>query len=227
MKIMSTLAVKGVLDELTPLFEAKHGIKIDYSFDPTVMMLRRVAAGERADAGFLTSDGIEQLCKEGLLQPTTRVDFAKSEVGLAVRAGAPKPDISTVDAVRKTLIDCKSIVYSRTGASGVFFASLIKKLGVEDVVNAKATIVNAGFTAETVAEGKAELGVQQISELMIVPGIDIAGALPQEIQENLLFAGAVFKGSDHPAIGIAFLKFLALPEHAGLYRRKGLVPVAA
>ena len=223
MKLLSTLAVKGVLDELGPAFERARGVTIEIVFDPTAVMLPRIRAGEQADIAILTRDGIDRLIADGVLAAGSRLDLARSEVGIAVAAGARKPDISTVEAFRRTLLDAKSIVYSRAGASGIFFARLIDELGVAAEVNAKATIVPGGFTAETVAAGKAEIAVQQVSELMVVPGVDVVGALPQAIQEYLDFAGAVFAGAADEATGAELLRFLAGAEHAAVYKRRGLL----
>ena len=226
MKIFSTLAVKGVLDELVPRYEREHACRIELVYDPTVLVLRRLQSGETADLALLTSEGIEALTAAGTLQSGSRRDLARSQIGLAIRPGAPKPDISTVDAVRRALLATPSIVYSRTGASGLFFTGLIDKLGITDAINAKAIITAGGFTAEVVAAGRAEMAVQQLSELMVIPGVDIVGALPQEIQENLLFAGGIFAGTVNAAEASKLLAYLARSDFAEVYRGKGLLPAA-
>lgn len=225
MRAMSTLAVKGVLDELVPVFERTRSARIELSFDPTAAMLPRIHGGERADVTLLTRDGIERLIGEGVLKAGSRVDLARSRVGIAVRAGAAKPDISTPDAFRRALLAARSVVYSRAGASGIFFAKLIERLGIAREIEAKAVVVPAGFTAEVVAAGRAEIAVQQVSELMVVPGVDVVGPLPDEIQEYLDFAGGVFAGAAEAEAGAEFLRFLAGAGHAEVYRRRGLVPL--
>lgn len=222
MKLLSTLGVIGVLRVVMPEWEAETGVRVEASYDPTVRMLERIAQGERADCAFLTSAGVDQLIAEGILAAGSRVDLARSLVGLAVKAGAPKPDISTVEATIKTLKDARSIVYSRKGQSGIFFAGLIQRLGIADEINAKATIIEAGITGEVAAAGKVELAVQQVSELMLVPGIDIVGALPDEIQDDLVFSGAVFAGASQPEQARSLIRAMADPGRADLYSQKGL-----
>lgn len=226
MKLLSTLGVIGVLRVVLPEWEARHGITVDASYDPTARMLERIAAGERADAAFLTSAGVEQLIGQGVLAAGSRVDLARSLVGLAVRSGAPKPDISTVEATVAALRAARSIVYSRKGQSGIFFAGLIERLGIADEVNAKATIIEAGITGEVTAAGGAELAVQQVSELMLVPGIDIVGPLPDAIQDDLVFSGAVFSSASAPERAASLIATMADPSLADLYAQKGLAALA-
>lgn len=225
MRIMTTLAFRGMLDELAPIYRSRFGTDLDFRFDPTALMLGRIKSGEQADLALLTAKGIDELCACGILKPGSRVDIANSEVGLAVKSGAPKPDIATAEAVRHALLQASSVAYSRTGASGIFFASLIERLGIAETVDAKAKVIESGFTAELAADGRAEIAVQQVSELMAIPGVDIVGALPDPIQERLTFSGGVFAASPVAAEARHVLEFLASPEFADRYRRKGLLPV--
>ncbi len=225
MRVLSTLGVKGVLDEVGADFEREHGIKLECDFNPTTVMLERIRNGERADVTFLTSDGIDLLTDIGKLAAGSRVDLARSKVGLAVIAGGHKPDISTVDRFKAALLATPSIVYSKTGASGIFFAGLIQRLGLADAVNRKAIIVDAGFTAEPVARGEAELAFQQMSELMAVPGVELVGAIPAELQPNVIFSGGVFKETREAGNARALLAFLSGAKAADVYRRRGLDPV--
>ena len=130
-----------------------------------------------------------------MLAPDSVADVAVSLVGVAVKAGAARPDISSVEALKAALLQAKSIAYSRIGASGVFFAELIQRLGIADEVNAKATVIPSGFTAELAARGEVELAVQQVSELMLVPGIDIVGPLPPGAESVTMFTAGVLAGS--------------------------------
>jgi molybdate transport system substrate-binding protein len=221
-RVMSTLALMGVMDELAPGYEALTRTKIASEFAPTNTLLRRIGSGEKADLAILTAEAIERLTREGVLLEGSRVDLAVSVVGIAVRAGAPRPAIGSADEFRRALLDAKSIAYSAAGASGIFFAGLIERLGIAEQVNAKATVIPAGLTGELVAGGKAEVAVQQISELMVVPGIDIVGPLPPGIEGVALFSGAMFAGAEQPEAGMAFLRFLATPEAAPVFASKGL-----
>ncbi len=221
--IMSTLGVLGVMQQVVPAYEAAgHALRTE--FDPTAAILKRIAAGARGDVAILTAEGIEALTASGVLQAGTRVDLARSYVGLAVRAGAPKPDISTPEAAIATLRAAKTIAYSRAGASGIFFAGLLERLGIADEINAKATVIPAGFTAERLVQGEVDLAVQQVSELMAVPGVDIVGKLPPALNTEAVFAGALFAGAAQAAAGAAFLAHLAGACTPALLRAKGLEP---
>lgn len=222
MKLLSTLGVIGVLRVVMPEWEAASGVKVDASYDPTALMLERIAAGERGDAAFLTSAGVDRLIAQGVLKAGSRVDIARSLVGLAVPAGAPKPDLSTVEATTKALLAARSVVYSRKGQSGIFFAGLIERLGIAAEINARATIVEAGTTADGIVDGRGDLAVQQVSELMLVDGVDIAGALPAELQDDLVFSGGIFAGSPHADRAASLIAAMADPARAALYTQKGL-----
>jgi molybdate transport system substrate-binding protein len=223
MRILSTLAVKAVLDEVVPQLQAQYGT-IEVSIDPTALVIKRITAGERADLAILTADGIAKLSQAGILLAESRRDLCVSAIGIAVRAGAAQPDIATAAAVRATLLAAKSIAYSRAGASGIFFAALIERMGIADQINRKSTVIPAGFTADLAADGRVELAIQQVSELMAVSGVDIVGALPDDINERLRFPGAVFVGAEHANEAASFLRFLARPAMADVYRRAGLSP---
>jgi len=227
LKVMSTLGMLGVLKDLIPRWEAQGGIRVDAVFEPTKSLLARLDAGEAGDVAILTEVAVEDLSAKGVLVPDTRMDFAQSFVGLAVRAGAPRPDIATVDAVRRALLDARAVVYSRAGASGIFFAGLLDRLGIAAEVNATAIVVPQGFTAEKVVSGEADVAIQQVSELMAVPGVDVVGRLPDEIGESVTFSGACFANAARRQDGAAFLHFLAGAVTAELLRGKGLEPAPA
>ena len=225
MKLLSTLGVIGVLKVVLHDWEAANGEKVEASYDPTALMLERIARGERADAAILTSAGIDTLIAQGVLAAGSRVDLARSLVGLAVKSGAPKPDLSTVEATRRSLLAARSIVYSRKGQSGIFFAGLIERLGIAKENNSRAIIVESGTTAGLAAEGRAELAVQQLSELMLVSGVDIAGALPTELQDDLVFSGGVFAGAAKAAQAASLIAAMADRRRAAVYSAKGLEPM--
>ena len=226
MRILTTLAVKGVFDALRASLEAAAGGPLDLVLEPTAVMLKRVADGERGDLAILTTEGIGRLVADGYAETQGRASLFRSVVGLAVRKGAPRPDISTVDALTATLRAAPSLCYSKGGASGIFFAKLIDRLGIAAEVNAKATIIPSGFTAEKVASGDCAMAVQQVSELMTVAGVDIVGPFPDGAQESLLFDGAVFCETSRKAEAEAVLRILADPKNADVYMRKGLLPTA-
>jgi molybdate transport system substrate-binding protein len=218
-RVLSTLAVMGALRDLTARYEAESGVRIEATFAPTVALLERLRGGEAADIAILTAQGVDDLIAEGIILPGTRIDVARSLIGIAVKAGAPKPDIGTVDAFKATLLAARAVAYSRIGASGIFFAGLLDRLGLADTV--KTLVVPAGFTAERLITGEADLAVQQISELLMVPGIEVVGALPRDIQTVATFSGGLLT---HSAASADTLRFLASPAIAPVLKQTGLEP---
>jgi len=226
-RVLSTLAVMGAMRELATQYETETGIAIDADFAPTVALLNRLRANEPADIAILTAQGIDDLTREGLIRPGSRTDIALSYVGLAVKAGAPRPDIGSVEALTATLLAARAVAYSKIGASGIFFAGLLDRLGIADAVNARAVIVPSGFTAERLVSGQADLAVQQISELMVVPGIDVIGPLPPEVQTVATFSAGLLAASRQSGNARALLRFLASEAIAPVLRRAGLEPPPA
>ncbi|WPB83031.1 substrate-binding domain-containing protein [Sediminicoccus rosea] len=198
-RILSTLAVMALLREWLP--EAGEP-RPEVVFNPTARLMQQMAEGLTGDIAILTEAGIEELTASGVLAAGTRRDLARSAIGMAVPPGAPHPDISSVAALRATLLAAPSLVYSRAGASGIFFAELIERLGIAAEVNAKATIIPHGFTAEVAARGEAALAIQQVSELMAVPGVDIVGKLPEAANTYAIFSAARFTAARPGAQGL-------------------------
>jgi molybdate transport system substrate-binding protein len=227
LRVVSTLAVMGAMRDLTAVYEKATGTALVADFSPTVALLERLRGGEAADIAILTAQGIDDLIREGVIQPGTRTDMALSFVGIAVKAGAPKPDISSVAAFKAALLAARSIAYSKIGASGIFFAGLLERLGIAAEVNARAVVVPSGFTAERLVSGEAELAVQQISELMVVPGIEVVGPLPPDIQTVATFSAGLLAGSRQLAKAQSLLHFLVSPAIAPALRRAGLEPAAS
>ncbi len=220
-RILSTLAVHVLLRDLMPRAEAA-GFAAEIRFDPTARLLAAIADGARGDIAILTAEGIAGQMAGGVLAPGTRRDLALSFVGVAVRAGTPHPDLSTEAAARAALLAAPSIAYSRSGASGLFFAALIERLGIAEAVNARARIIPQGFTAELVARGEAALAIQQVSELKAVPGIEVAGKLPPSMNTAALFSAALFAGA--PPRASACLDWLAAAMTPAALREAGLEP---
>ena len=220
-RLLSTLALSGVLDALLP--RLADGLPpVEVQLAPTSVLLERIAAGERGDIAILTDAAVDDLSASGVLDGASRVALARSHVGLAVRQGAVRPDISTAAAVAAALSGARSVALSRTGASGVFMTGLLVRLGIADEVNRKATVIASGLTGERVVSGEADLAVQQMSELMAVPGLDILGRLPPEIEGVSVFTAALFAGAAPGAAGVV----AALRAATALMREKGLEPVA-
>jgi molybdate transport system substrate-binding protein len=223
-RLLSTLALQGALIRLAAQFEAMTAIHISADFGPTVGLLPRLRGGEAADLVILTREGLDELAEEGRLVADSRTDLARSYVGVAVVAGAPHPDISTSPALRATLLAARSVAYSRIGASGIFFAHLIGQLGIAAEINARATIVPAGFTAERLVAGEADIAIQQISELKQVKGIEVVGAIPLELQTPGLFSAGIMANAARRTDAERLLRYLASPEVAPVLRESGLEP---
>src|SRR5450432_3800837 len=187
-RVLSTLALRGAVRSLAGQFQAAGGARIDADFAPTLGLLDRLRGGEQADIVILTREGLDALAGEGTVVADSCVDLARSYVGIAVKAGAAHPDIATSAALRAALLGARSVAYSRLGASGIFFAQLIERIGIAAEINAKACIVPQGFTAERLLSGEADLAVQQISELKQVEGVDVVGPIPLGMQSPAVFS---------------------------------------
>jgi molybdate transport system substrate-binding protein len=223
-RLLSTLALMGAVRSLAGKYETLAGTRIDADFAPTLGLLDRLQNGETADVLILTREGLAGLAATGSIVAGSCIDLARSYVGLAVKAGAARPDIATEEGLRATLLGARSVAYSRLGASGIFFAQLIAGMGIASEVNARATIVPRGFTAEWLVSGGADLAVQQISELKQVAGIDIVGPIPLHLQDPAVFSAGRLAASTRPEQSDRLVKFLASKEVAPALRDSGLEP---
>jgi molybdate transport system substrate-binding protein len=222
--MLSTLALKGAVHSLAGQYQAVGGARIDADFAPTLALLERLRSGESADVVILTREGLDEVVREGRVVAESCVDLARSWVGIAVKAGAIHPDISTEAALRAALLGARSVAYSRLGASGILFAKLIERLGVASDINARAVIIPQGFTAEKLVTGEADLAVQQISELKQVEGIEVVGPIPYVLQTPAVFSAGRMAATNRPAEADGLLRFLASPEVAPALRESGLDP---
>jgi len=223
-RVLSTLALKGVVHSLAGQYQAAGGASIDADFAPTLALLERLRSGESADVVILTREGLEEVVREGWVVAESCVDLARSWVGIAVKAGAIHPDISTEAALRTALLDARSVAYSRLGASGILFAKLIERLGIASDINARAVIIPQGFTAEKLVTGEADLAVQQISELKQIEGIEVVGPIPYELQTPAVFSAGRMAAASNAAEADRLLRYLASAEVAPVLRDSGLEP---
>jgi molybdate transport system substrate-binding protein len=223
-RLLSTLALKGAVLGVAARYQAEAGDRIDADFAPTVPLLGRLRAGEAADVVILTREGLEGLKAEGTVVAESCVDLARSFVGLAVKAGAHHPDIATEPAFRAALLAARSVAYSGLGASGIFFAQLIERMGIATEINARASIIRQGFTAERLLTGEADLAVQQISELKLVAGIEVVGPIPLHLQISAVFSAGRIATSKNAIQADRLLKFLASPDVAPALLESGLEP---
>ena len=225
LKLMSSMALRSVLNEVIPDFEKQAGIAVEIKYGATAKLSERIRGGARGDLVIAVAGSINELEAEGILQQGARVDLVTSEVAMAVKLGAPVPDISTQEAFIATLRASRSFVFSKQGASGMYFASLLKRLGLDEELRPKATVLAEGLTGEPVARGEIELAVQQMSELMQVSGINIFAKLPPAVQQSTTFSIGVFKDPTKPEMISAFNAFMRTPVVAAVYKRQGLDPI--
>lgn len=223
-RMLSTLGLMGAMRSLSSAYEAATGVRIDADFAPTQALLKRLRDGEAADLVILTREGLDEVIAEGRIVAEGAADLARSYVGIAVRAGQPHPDIASEAALRRTLLAARSVAYSRLGASGIYFAQLIARMGIAAEINAKATIVQQGFTAERLLSGEADLAVQQISELKQVDGIEVIGPIPHDLQIPAVFSAGRMTSAKHAAAADRLLRYLASPEVVPVLRQSGLEP---
>jgi molybdate transport system substrate-binding protein len=224
LKVFTSNGMRTVMAELIPRFERVSGHKVAASYDPGQIMMRRIASGETADLVMLGGSVVDDLAKEGKVLPDSRRILSHCGVGLAVLTGAPKPEIGSVESFKRALLAAKSIAYTLEGASGIHFSGVIERLGIAKEVQAKAVRQPGGLVGELVTAGKAELAIQQIPELMAVPGLDYVGPLPAELQKITVSTAGIFAGSLQPDAARAFLDFLLTSDSARVVKAMGHEP---
>ena len=222
--VMSGLALEVAVNRwIKPKFEADTGLQLAIDWRPTAAIMRSIEDGKRADVIIAINDSMDKLVQTGVVKADTRASLADSVLGVGVRKDAPRPDVSTVDAFKQAMVNARAVAYSKAGASGIYFSKLIDRLGIAETVNARAVVIPMGFTAEKVASGEADVAIQQISELMSVDGIDIAGPFPAELQTVSTFDAAIFADAKNPEGAAALLAALTSPAAAKAYADGGLV----
>jgi len=222
MDILCTNGVKSVMLELLPEFERARSTKIAVTWGSTNALLKDIKAGLGGDVAVLTAEAVDELIDQGKAVAGSRVDLARSRIGVAVRKGAKQPDIASPEALKRALIAASSVAHSKTGLSGLYFPTVLARLGIADAIQSKIVIPDPGTAVgEVVAKGDAEIGIQQISELLPVAGIEIVGPLPEPLQKITMFSGGVLRAAKEPSLAEALLKFVAA-ESPRLLKQKGL-----
>jgi molybdate transport system substrate-binding protein len=222
--VLASNALKEAYLELVPGFEKATEHKVATTWAGTNDIKKRMAAGETYDLVIMAGPALDELVKQGKIVPGSRVDLAKSGVGVAVRAGAPKPDISSGDALKRALLAAKSIAYS-SGPSGVYMEGLFRRLGIADEIKPKLKQTQPGNpVGEVIARGEAEIGFQQVSELLPIAGIDYIGPLPPDIQHITVFSGGIHTGAKQPDAAKALVKFITAPAAVPVIKKKGMEP---
>lgn len=225
LKIFGSRVTKVMVGELAAGFKASTGLDPVVVADVAAVMMRRVEQDEPFDVAVLVDFQIDRLIKAGKLVVETRADIMRSGIGIAVQRGAKKPDISTVDALKRTLLDAKSITYLKEGASTIHIEKLLRQWGMVDALAAKTVKTEGETVSEWVAEGKIEIGIIVIPNIMSVPGAEVVGPLPDEIQSHVVFTGAVATKSAHQQAARELIKLLKAPSTAALMKARGLDPM--
>jgi molybdate transport system substrate-binding protein len=223
-RVLSTQATEQAYRELVPQFEKASGHKVTTVFTGTLDANKRLAAGETYDLLIMSAPSIEEHIKTGKVLASSRVDLAKSGVGVGVKAGAPKPDISTTEALKRTLSAAKSIGYS-TGPSGIYMIGVFQRMGIADEIKHKLKQTPTGvFVGSIIANGEAEIGFQQVSELSHFAGVDYVGPLPAEIQQFTIFSSGIIAGAKEADAAKALVNFITAPAAAAAFKRIGMEP---
>lgn len=230
-KVVSSGGFAAAFRELAPGFERMTGNKIVMEWGPSMgntpeAIPQRLARGESIDVVIMVGDALGEMAERGQVRADSRVDLARSLIGVAVRAGAPKPDIGSVEAVKHALLDAKSIAYSDS-ASGVYVSTeMFPRLGIVDQVKGKSRMIPAEPVGMVVARGEAELGFQQVSELLPIQGITVVGPLPSELQKVTIFSAGIVATSKETAQAKALIAFLSAPTAAAAIIKSGLEPMS-
>ncbi len=222
LNVHSALVVRSPFDaSLLDSYRRDHG-NVDVTWTPTTVLMKNIENGLSCDVVIVTDASMDKLIADGIVDADSRKPLVVSRIGFAVKKGEAKPDITTPDALREVLLATRSVCYSIGGASGIHFKNVIRQLGIEADVDAKASPIPEGFTAEKLVTGEASLAVQQISELLVVPGIEIVGRLPEALQKATSFSIAVFSNSACKAQGKTLIEIVTAQTSKAEYERFGL-----
>jgi molybdate transport system substrate-binding protein len=230
LKVLSAIGMQSVMEDLRPKFERATGHKLAISFTTAGAAVKRAQSGEAADVVIATRQGIDGLVKNGKAAVDNVTVLASAGISVAIRKGAPKPDISSPDALKRTLLAAKSISYvdpASGGASGIHFVKVLDRLGIANEMKSKTVFPNPKTPAEVgvlVANGEAEIGVHIIVELISVAGIDLVGPLPGDLQNTIVFSAAIMSGAKDAATAKALVDLLRTPESAKVIKAKGMEP---
>jgi molybdate transport system substrate-binding protein len=226
-KVLTSVALTSALDEVAPKFEQATGNKLKIGYSLIADIKKRILEGETADVIILSRPAMDDLQKQDKFAPGSIANIAGTPVAVAVRTGASKPDISSVDALKRSLLAAKSIVYAdpaKGGASGVYFAHVVDRLGIAEQLKAKTILVPGAQAAEVVAKGEAEIGVAQASEIVPVTGAQLLGPLPGEFASMTVFTAGIGASSSSPEAAKSLIQFLTGSAAQAVFRSKGFQP---
>jgi molybdate transport system substrate-binding protein len=227
MKVLASVALTSALNELAPQFERTTGNKLSLGYSLVADIRKRVLEGETADVVILSRPVMDELQKQDKLAPGTIADIAGIAVAVTVRAGAPKPDIGSTEALKRSLLAARSVVYAdpaKGGLSGVYFARVLERLGIAEQMKPKTVLVPGDQSAEVVAKDEAEIGVAQTSEIVPVPGAQLVGPLPGELGLVTVFSAGIGEASKAKEAALALIRFLTGPAAGAVLKAKGMEP---
>jgi molybdate transport system substrate-binding protein len=224
-KVLASHVVFEVMREFGPHFERNTGHSLSFSYDPANVIKSQIDSGAAFDVAIVTRQVIEDLTIRGKILSASCRDFGRCGLGLSVRKGAPKPDIGSVEAFKRALLAANSVMRSKDGTSGIYFGTLIERLGIAEQMRGKIRLGGSGRIAELVVKGEADMAVQQVSELLPVQGADFVGPFPPELQLYTMFAAGVATASTHRDTAQAFVDALLEPTAAAMLKANGLEPI--
>ncbi|PWT81705.1 MAG: ABC transporter substrate-binding protein [Blastocatellia bacterium] len=222
-KVLCSNGIKAVVEELVPQFEhaTKHKVAVQYGL--AAVLKQQIESGEPFDVAILTPAVIDDVIKQGKIAANSRTMLARSGLAIAVRAGSQKTDVHSVEAFKRALLDSKSIIYAKEGASGVAFAALIQKMAIADALKSKTTLATTGeAVGESVARGDVQFGILPVSEILPIHGVEVLGAFPEEVQNYIVMVGGVSAASKQANAGADFLKFMTAPAALPVIKAKGM-----
>jgi molybdate transport system substrate-binding protein len=222
--VLSSNATRAVLDALAPQFERTAGLRLVFRFAPSAELKARIEEGEEFDVAFLTSSLVDDLVALGKVDERSRTTIARAGVGVAIRKGAARPDLSTPEAFRRALLDARSIAYVGQGATADILRNVVERFGISEEMRPKTRILSGVTAAEAVASGQAELGFTQVSEILPHPGVELAGPLPPEVQVYTTFQAVVGSSARQPERATQLIRFLTAPAAFPVIKAKGMEP---
>lgn len=226
LRILTSNSTLTVLDALIPVYEKSTGNRVSVAADSAKAMVAKIRAGESGDVIVLGTGAIKELADAGIVASASCRAFARAVIGVGVRSGTPHPDIGTVDAFRASLLAAGAIAHTVHGASGMYIPTLLEKLGIADRMKTRTVTRPGGYIGKVVVAGEADIALQQIPELMAVPGLDVVGPVPDAVQKTFETSAGLFAASKNVAAAQAMLDFFAKPSHAILFSSKGLTQTA-
>lgn len=227
LRVLTAGAFKQVVVNFVPAFEAAHGVKVDVQNDTAGALLKRVTAGETFDVMFLTPAGLAELARAGKVDAASVKPVAKVVIGVAVKAGQPLPPLVTVEDFKQAVLRANKVAYidpASGGSSGIYLDGLFQRLGIADAVKAKAVLVPGGYAAERVVSGQADMAIHQVSEILPVSGVVLAGLLPDEIQNTTTYGYGIALDTRLPDLARKFVGAMSTREAADVIRAKGMQP---